>query len=118
MYSPQITRKRKQHPDLWKQNIRKKLRCHGKPYINSKGKEVAQKKVKTACSEKCFYTCTKNINQASRETINKEFWKLENDQKQIFYMKYIKKKMLNVVVEILKPTRIQEGTLHLIIFLR
>ena len=43
-YLPVRSRKRKRDPEMWKKNIRKRLRNSGKEYVTSKNKIVEEKK--------------------------------------------------------------------------
>ncbi|CAG9763580.1 unnamed protein product [Ceutorhynchus assimilis] len=87
------TRKRKRNPNGWKQNIRKENRQHGKEYINTKGKLVAHKSVKTTgCkTEKCSFKCEEKITVIDRENINRKFWSLGDEIKNHFYSKHIRR---------------------------
>ena len=75
-------------PEKWKQSVRKKSRQRGQEYINSKGELVPQREVKLIkdCS-KCRYKCILNIPAAERQKIHQDFWRLSDEQKQVFYSK-------------------------------
>lgn len=90
-----ITRKPKRNTEKWKQNIRKEKRQHGCEYINTKGKVQSRKFVKefTCRTNKCKFKCTTKIISEEREAINKKFWSLNDDKKNHFYSKHVKRQV-------------------------
>lgn len=91
--STHTSKKRKQRPDLWKCNIRKRLREHGQSYVGYKGKVFPAKTVgvRPACSDRCFYQCNKNFSEADRLEVKRQFWDLEEQEKKVFFGTFVKK---------------------------
>ncbi|KAK3776185.1 hypothetical protein RRG08_063728 [Elysia crispata] len=71
---PQRGRKRTRNEDNWTRNIKKRLKNSGKPYISSRGKEMAGKAIKVACSEKCTLKCSTKFSEEERKSIFEDFW--------------------------------------------
>ncbi|XP_055838130.1 uncharacterized protein LOC129906397 [Episyrphus balteatus] len=67
------TRKRKRNPEMWEQNIRKRLRESGKEYQSAKGKINPRKNVLEPCKDTCVHLCTNNFSHEDREEIHKSF---------------------------------------------
>ena len=71
---PQRGRKRTSNEDNWTRNIKKRLKNSGKPYISSRGKEMAGKAIKVACSEKCTLKCSTKFSEEERKSLFEDFW--------------------------------------------
>lgn len=61
-------------------------------YISSKGVSTQEKKLKPPCAPTCFYLCTKNFGEDTRQAIFKSFWSLNDNEKNSFYAKFVVKK--------------------------
>jgi hypothetical protein len=80
-----LFRKRKATPEIWKKNVRKKLRLTGKEYISAKGNVVQERCLKPVDCSKCTFKCTMNMNDKNRNDIFQTFWSLDsNDRKKNF----------------------------------
>lgn len=76
-----LFRKRKATPEMWGENVRKKLRLTGKEYVSV----VQERCLKPVDCSKCTFKCTMNINDKNRNDIFQAFWSLDsNDRKNDF----------------------------------
>lgn len=101
--SPVTAKSRKRKPDMWVQNIRKKLRESGKEYTNIKKRTMGARQMKESCRSTCFHLCTKNFTKDDRTEIFSGFWRLSDKEKDLFYCKFIKR-------TIVKRKRIPDST--------
>ncbi|KAF2898372.1 hypothetical protein ILUMI_07803 [Ignelater luminosus] len=65
-YNIQRNRKKRKHPELWKQNSRKQKRNSGQKYINYKNKEVRERKSSEPCNN-CVYKCLNSNDREGRD---------------------------------------------------
>ncbi|KAJ8302248.1 LOW QUALITY PROTEIN: hypothetical protein KUTeg_021235 [Tegillarca granosa] len=81
------SRKRQKDPESWKQNVKRKRRQSGKPYIDYKGNSVKARELKTKkdCQGKCRFKCSVSISESERKNIFENFWTLNDSQKFYFY---------------------------------
>lgn len=82
------TKKRTRNPCKWKQNLAKRLRNSGQPYVSmSKSKRIfPARSVKPPCNEKCRLKCRDNINENERALIFRKFWDLADINKQRLFV--------------------------------
>ncbi|XP_067626099.1 uncharacterized protein [Eurosta solidaginis] len=80
------TKKRPCQPDMWQQNIRKKLRECGKPYTDKHGIQRPGRKMGLPCSELCFYRCTQKITQRTRAELHNKYWSLNDVEKKAYIL--------------------------------
>ena len=78
-----LTRKQQMNKDNWVRNKRKKSHQQGKSYINSRGKQIYVKSIKTTkdCKNACKFNCTTNIDEVAKEKIYHDFYYLDTDGK-------------------------------------
>lgn len=86
-----VTRKRRRNEGLWKQNVRKRLRMSGEKYIDRKGNTHRERLMKSKCNKTCNKNCMTNFPEDGRQRIFKDFWKLNDDKKLLFFSKYLKR---------------------------
>ncbi|CAH2084612.1 unnamed protein product [Euphydryas editha] len=72
--SNQLTRKRKRNPKLWRRNVRKENRTHGKSYISCNGTLIPAKQLGPSCN--CKKKCADNFPGYLRQKIFDEFYDL------------------------------------------
>lgn len=68
------------------------MRQHGDAYISTRNKLMSAKKLKKPCESTCFYMCTKNFSEDDRSNIFKIFWNMDDNKKNEFYSKFVKRK--------------------------
>ncbi|KAJ8974548.1 hypothetical protein NQ317_000524 [Molorchus minor] len=85
------SKKRVRNPDGWSRNVKKRQREHGLAYKDEKGRMHVPKQCGSRCLKQCTYNCMKNINIPERETIFKNFWTLNDNKKNTFYSKFVRK---------------------------
>lgn len=78
-------------PELWKCNIRKRLREMGLSYIDSRGRSRKARTIGPTCPLTCHYECSLNFNNDERVQLHKYYWSLNNNEKKSFHFKYINK---------------------------
>ncbi|KAL4715740.1 hypothetical protein ACJJTC_006319 [Scirpophaga incertulas] len=85
---PKRKRSLKPNPGSWACNVRKLKHQRGEAYINSRGKYVPERKVKTTkdCLHSCKYKCNERINDTDREHIFKAFYSLNANEKRHFLL--------------------------------
>ena len=74
-------------PTSWKKEIRKKLRQSGQQYIASNGKIQRAKFIKD-CKRghtQCHFKCKLKISISDQETLHKQHWILNDQEKGLFY---------------------------------
>lgn len=83
------TRKRCKNEHEWKRNKIKKLRNSGKPYTNWRGNSRPERALKSSC-EKCRLKCPEKVSIEQRNEIFKNFWGMEDINRQRDYIsKYV-----------------------------
>lgn len=88
----QPTRKRKRNVDMWKKNIKKRLRECGMTYEGQGGKVHRSRRVQeSTCEKTCFLECGRMISEKQRKIIHKKFWSLNDAEKGQFYSKFVVK---------------------------
>lgn len=73
-----LTRKKAVHKELWKQNIRKKLRVEGKEYVDIQGNVHRARKISSMCNKTCKRECMLNFPEDGRKAIFEAYWKLSD----------------------------------------
>lgn len=86
-------RKRTRNEENWARNVKKRLKNSGKSYISVRGKEVAEKTVKPACSEKCVFKCSQKFSEERRKTIFNELWDMgDKREQQHFLLRHVEER--------------------------
>ncbi|GFS12833.1 spherulin-1B [Elysia marginata] len=97
------SRKRKRQEKDWVVNKRKKAVDSGQAHVNSMGKAIPPKAIKTTkdCVSGCKFKCSVKINGEEREQIFSEFYGLDHSEKQMFLVANKKEE---------SPKRLTKGT--------
>lgn len=83
--NPTLTRKKKVQTLQWQANSRKVKRQSGQEYTTPTGKVITDKKPKSVqCT--CNFNCTAIVSEDERYTINREYWELDDNAKQLAYL--------------------------------
>ncbi|KAG4068818.1 hypothetical protein HA402_004966 [Bradysia odoriphaga] len=78
--------------NLWQSNLRKRFRQMGETYIAVDGSEKLGRSVKPAtCPISCYLKCQFNVDEAQRIEIHKSFWKLTDNEKDLFYAQNVRR---------------------------
>ncbi|XP_065650615.1 uncharacterized protein LOC136078746 [Hydra vulgaris] len=82
-----LTRKRKRDPSSWKKEIRKTLRQSGQQYVGSNNKIQRGKFIKDCKRDHtvCRFKCKIKISVTDEETLHKQHWILNDQEKRLFY---------------------------------
>ena len=86
------TQKHTRNPNMWKRipNIKKK-RESGQSYINSRGLQVEERKSPEINCSNCIFSCESKITPENRKFMFKHFWSLDDNNKNPFYAKFMKR---------------------------
>lgn len=76
--------------DLWINNLRRKLRQNGLPYLDSKGRQTEGRTIGDPCPLTCYYECSLNFDTTERIQIHRTFWSLNSKEKTEFYFNFVK----------------------------
>lgn len=98
-----LTRKRTRNPESWGKNTRKKRRNTGQEYVSTKGKNVAAKKMKDSCSEKCRLKCRSKITEEERKNIFDYYWRLGDIEQQRSFLNKCMSDYINPEYRASKP---------------
>ena len=81
-----LTRKRQRSEDNWARNKRQKSHQQRKSYINSEGKQIHGKSIKTTknCKNACQVICATTIDKVAQEKIFHHFCEVDIDGKHSF----------------------------------
>ena len=81
-----LTRKLSLNQQDWERNKRKRAHQSGKAYINSRGKFVQAKDIKSKkdCNSGCKFKCCEKVNKVTQEKIFLDFYKLDSNGKHSF----------------------------------
>ena len=77
-----VTRKRKDNPDKWQKNLRKRLRQAGSENTDTKGKTVEAREMKDIDCNKCRFECSLNVDEDNRRRIFQDYWGLKSYDRQ------------------------------------
>ncbi|GFO08810.1 Ws0399_0 protein [Plakobranchus ocellatus] len=78
--------KRQRNPELWKKNIKKRMRQTGQAYTTDTGREVPARRIHEGCGSSCRLKCHENFDPDSREDLFQTFWSLEDKRQQRQYI--------------------------------
>ena len=85
------TQKLTRNPDMWKRICKKYKRESGQSYINSRRLKVEERKSAEINCSNCIFSCESKITPENRKFIFKHFWSLDDNNKNAFYAKFMKR---------------------------